>query len=86
MLTSNNALVPDADKEDILASTPLQWPILQVGLRMCSWADDVVKFYLLGNPVVWWSGTASLIIFVFVLAYYIIRRQRQYNDLSPGKQ
>ncbi|CAG8608238.1 6097_t:CDS:10 [Diversispora eburnea] len=85
MYTSNNALVPDADKEDILASTPLQWPIVEVGLRMCSWADDVVKFYLLGNPFVWWSGTASLAIFIFVLAYYIVRRQRQYNDFSPAQ-
>ncbi|PKK76569.1 PMT-domain-containing protein [Rhizophagus irregularis] len=85
MYTTNNALVPDPDKEDILASTPRQWPIVEVGLRMCSWADDVVKFYLLGNPIIWWSSTASLVIFVFTLLYYLIRRQRKYKDLSPAQ-
>ncbi|CAJ0841330.1 938_t:CDS:10 [Entrophospora sp. SA101] len=85
MYTTNNALVPDPDKEDILASTPRQWPIVEVGLRMCSWADDAVKYYLLGNPIVWWSGTASLIIFVFLFAWYIIRAQRKYSDFSSAQ-
>ncbi|KAG9301385.1 hypothetical protein G9A89_018057 [Geosiphon pyriformis] len=86
MYTSNNALVPDPDKEDNLASTPGQWPILEVGLRMCSWADDVVKYFLLGNPVVWWSGTLSLALYVIVLGWYLVRRQRQYQDFaSPAR-
>ena len=37
MFTSNNALVPDPYKQDDLASQPWQWPILNVGLRMCGW-------------------------------------------------
>ncbi|CAG8470781.1 14951_t:CDS:2, partial [Gigaspora rosea] len=43
MYTSNNALIPDPDKEDILASHPLQWPLLQVGIRICGWDDKAVK-------------------------------------------
>lgn len=39
MMTSNNALVPDPDKQDDLASQAWQWPILNVGLRMCSWDE-----------------------------------------------
>ena len=39
MMTSNNALVPDPDKQDDLASQFWQWPILNVGLRMCGWDD-----------------------------------------------
>jgi len=39
MMTSNNALVPDPDKQDDLASQAWQWPILDVGLRMCGWDD-----------------------------------------------
>lgn len=34
MMTSNNALVPDADKEDVLASLPTDWPFLRLGMRM----------------------------------------------------
>ncbi|CAG8455171.1 13371_t:CDS:10 [Ambispora gerdemannii] len=86
MYTSNNALVPDPDKEDILASTPDQWPLLKVGLRMCSWADDVVKFYLLGNPVVWWSGSLSLVIYLISLTWYLIRQQRKYIDFPSNAQ
>jgi dolichyl-phosphate-mannose-protein mannosyltransferase len=44
MMTSNNALVPDPDKQDDLASKAWQWPILNVGLRMCGW-DDKSKFF-----------------------------------------
>lgn len=40
MMTSNNALVPDPDKQDDLASQFWQWPILHVGLRMCGWGDE----------------------------------------------
>ena len=46
MMTSNNALVPDPDKQDDLASKFWQWPILHVGLRMCSW-DNSSKHILL---------------------------------------
>ena len=46
MMTSNNALVPDPDKQDDLASQAWQWPILHVGLRMCGW-DEKSKFVIL---------------------------------------
>lgn len=83
MMTSNNALIPDPDKEDILASNPSQWPLLAVGLRMCGWGDDQIKFYLLGNPMVWWSGTISILAFGAMLGFYIVRRQRKFQDISP---
>ncbi|KAG1863599.1 glycosyltransferase family 39 protein [Suillus subalutaceus] len=83
MMTSNNALVPDPDKEDILASTPTDWPWLRLGLRMCGWGDDQTKYYLLGTPVIWWSGAASLIVSVIVLVVYLLRHQRKYVDMTP---
>ncbi|KAF9541642.1 Protein O-mannosyltransferase 2 [Mortierella hygrophila] len=83
MMTSNNALIPDPDKEDVLASNPSQWPLLAVGLRMCGWGDDTIKFYLLGNPIAWWGGTLSLGVFALTVAYYIVRRQRKFQDVSP---
>lgn len=82
-MTSNNALIPDPDKEDVLASNPSQWPLLAVGLRMCGWGDDAVKFYLLGNPIAWWGGTLSLGVFALTVFYYIVRRQRKFQDVSP---
>ena len=49
MLTSNNALVPDPDKQDDLASQFWQWPLLHVGLRMCGWDDKSKSSGLLSH-------------------------------------
>jgi dolichyl-phosphate-mannose-protein mannosyltransferase len=84
MMTSNNALVPDPDKQDDLASQFWQWPILNVGLRMCSWDDKVTKYFLLGNPIVYWGSTASLGVLGLIVVWYLIRWQRGYQELSQG--
>ena len=82
MMTSNNALIPDPDKEDILASKPFDWPFLHLGLRMCGWADSQLKYYLLGTPIIAWGGALSLIFSVLTLGVYILRRQRKYIDMD----
>ncbi|KZT23996.1 glycosyltransferase family 39 protein [Neolentinus lepideus HHB14362 ss-1] len=83
MWTSNNALIPDPDKEDILASKPTDWPWLRLGLRMCGWGDTQTKYYLLGTPVIWWGSTASLFVFLTALGVYLLRQQRKYVDMEP---
>ena len=82
MMTSNNALVPDIDKQDDLASQWWQWPILNVGLRMCGWDENIVKYFLLGNPFVYWGSTASLGVIALVVAWYALRWQRGFTDMS----
>ncbi len=82
MMTSNNALVPDPDKQDDLASKPWQWPLLNVGLRMCGWDDNIVKYFLLGNPAVYWGSTFSLGLLLVMVAWYAIRWQRGYDELT----
>lgn len=83
MMTSNNALIPDPDKQDILASQPTDWPFMHLGLRMCGWGDSQTKYYLLGTPIIWWSGAVSLIICLLTLAIYMFRIQRKYKDMEP---
>lgn len=83
MMTSNNALIPDPDKEDILASKPLDWPFMRLGLRMCGWGDDQPKYYLLGTPVIWWGSTISLGLSLLALVVYLMRAQRRYVDMEP---
>lgn len=85
MWTSNNALVPDPDKEDILASKPLDWPFLRLGLRMCGWGDNQIKFYLLGTPIIWWGSTIALGVGAVIVFWYIARMQRQYRDWKEGE-
>ncbi|KAJ1964261.1 Protein O-mannosyltransferase 2 [Dipsacomyces acuminosporus] len=86
MARSNNALLPDEDKHDPLASTPFDWPIMRLGLRMCAWGDDRMKFWLVGNPVVWLtSSLATFILGPAQLLYYAVRRQRGLSDFKlPG--
>lgn len=84
MMTSNNALVPDPDKQDDLASHFWQWPILNVGLRMCGWDDQIVKYFLLGNPLVYWGSTFSLLAFGALVAWYLVRWQRGYDELKQA--
>lgn len=84
MWSSNNALVPDPDKQDILASKPFDWPFLHLGLRMCGWGDNQTKYYLLGTPIIYWGSTISLILSVFIVGVYLIRQQRKYVDMEPS--
>nr|ODN93643.1 dolichyl-phosphate-mannose-protein mannosyltransferase [Cryptococcus depauperatus CBS 7855] len=85
MWTSNNALVPDPDKEDILASEPFDWPFLHLGLRMCGWGDQQIKYYLLGTPIVWWFSTISLALALVLAAWYVCRMQRGYKEWSESE-
>ncbi|KAF8902825.1 dolichyl-phosphate-mannose-protein mannosyltransferase [Gymnopilus junonius] len=82
MMTSNNALIPDPDKEDILASKPFDWPLLRLGLRMCGWGDTQLKYYLMGTPVVWWGSTLALGAMVLAVGVYWGRWQRKYRDMD----
>lgn len=82
MMTSNNALVPDPDKADELASEAWQWPIAWVGLRMCGWDAHTTKYFLLGNPLVYWGSTLSLVIFGIMAVYHVLRWQRSAKVLS----
>ncbi|KAF8147568.1 dolichyl-phosphate-mannose-protein mannosyltransferase [Crassisporium funariophilum] len=82
MMTSNNALIPDPDKEDILASKPFDWPFLNLGLRMCGWGDTQIKYYLMGTPVIWWGSTLSLFVAFGSLGIYLLRSQRKYIDMD----
>ncbi|KAJ7716821.1 glycosyltransferase family 39 protein [Mycena maculata] len=85
MMTSNNALVPDPDKEDILASKPYDWPFLHLGLRMCGWGDTQTKYYLMGTPIIWWGGAVSLVVSLVALGVYLLRQQRKYVDMDPNE-
>ena len=85
MASSNNALVPDEDKYDSLASEAWQWPTLHVGLRMCSWSNDTVKYFLLGSPFQTWLSTLSLFIFVLILLRLAFKWQRQTVNLTGNE-
>lgn len=82
MMATNNALVPDHEKQDDLALSFWQWPTLNVGIRMCSWADDKVKYFLVGSPATTWTSSVGVILFCFITVYHLLRWQRQINDFD----
>ncbi|KAJ2234625.1 Protein O-mannosyltransferase 2 [Coemansia sp. RSA 485] len=87
MARSNNALVPDKDKFDSLTSAPYEWPIMRLGLRMCGWDDSKVKFWLTGNPVVWWLSTLAVIVIgPLQMLYYAVRIQRGLGDFATADE
>ncbi len=84
MYMTNNALVPDRDLEPSpLTSTPKDWIFMTRGIRMASWEDEKVKFYMLGNPAVWPVSTIAILTLVGLLGAYILISQRKAYHLLP---
>lgn len=86
MAATNNALIPDKEKADDLSSEAWQWPTLNVGIRLCSWADDKIKYFLIGSPANTWASSVALVVFAFLVLYYLIRWQRQISDFSNNRK
>ncbi len=82
MMASNNALIPDPDKRDDLASEAWEWPIVYKGIRIISWDPTSVKYYLLGNPAIEWPTTIGILTFIIYSMTLIILWQRQIITLS----
>ncbi|KAJ2665638.1 Protein O-mannosyltransferase 2 [Coemansia sp. RSA 1200] len=88
MARSNNALVPDRDKHNHLESSPWSWPFLIYPMRMLgSWRKGDIKYYEVGNPLLWWVSALTCVLFPLQLAYYYVcRRRRISNVWAPGEE
>ncbi|KAF0266923.1 hypothetical protein FOG48_04108 [Hanseniaspora uvarum] len=86
MMATNNALIPDPEKDDQLASSFWEWPTLHVGIRMCGWDDDKAKYFMLGSPASTWLSTIGVFGFMILFVVYIIRWIRQFVDFADEKK
>lgn len=86
MMRTNNALKPDQDKNDALASSAWQWPTLYLGLRLNGWDDDNVKYFLLGTPLTTWASTLAVAGLMLYIVWLIFRWRRQFKVLSDPKK
>lgn len=77
MMATNNALVPNYEKEDHLASSAWEWPTLHVGLRLNGWSDDNARYYLLGLPFSTWPSTVGVLAMCFIVVVLFLRWFRQ---------
>lgn len=84
MMATNNALIPDFEKQDDLASSAWEWPTLHVGIRMCTWGVNNVKYFMIGSPATTWPSTAAVLAFFFIVIFYVVRWQRQYVDFPSS--
>lgn len=73
MHASNNALVPDPDKFDNLASKWTDWLFARKGIRMSSWGAEEARYYMLPNPFTLWLTTACVFVAFFGLSYKVLQ-------------
>ncbi|KAK9777272.1 putative Dolichyl-phosphate-mannose--protein mannosyltransferase [Seiridium cardinale] len=63
-------------------SRPESWPIMRRGINF--WGKDNRQIYLIGNPVVWYSSTAAVVIYVLFKGLAVLRWQRNYRDYDDA--
>ena len=76
MWTTNAGLV----ESHAWDSRPPSWPILKRGINF--WGKDHRQIYLIGNPLIWWSSTAAILIYVAFKGIAVLRWQRSCDDYS----
>lgn len=77
MYNTNKSLVQEKNLEPVrIVSKPYEWFIMRRGLRMNSWDDDSIKFYMFGNPVVWYLSSICVLLSPLILLFKVIRNGR----------
>ncbi|KXT10656.1 hypothetical protein AC579_6349 [Pseudocercospora musae] len=74
MWTTNAGLV----ESHAWDSRPSSWPLLKRGINF--WGKDHRQIYLTGNPLIWYSSTAAIGIYVLFKAFALLRWQRSFKD------
>ncbi|XP_011506531.1 PREDICTED: protein O-mannosyltransferase 1 [Ceratosolen solmsi marchali] len=63
------------------SSSPLDWPITTRGIAYWVSTKSNAQVHLLGNVIIWYSGTIALLFYSSLLIFYLMRRQRMYHDI-----
>lgn len=77
MAASNNALTPDPSKNDNIASSWWEWPIMSGGIRMSNFSPNVRKYYMFDNPIALWLTTLSIPVFLLNLVSITLKWRNQ---------
>lgn len=77
MAASNNALTPDPSKNDSIASSWWEWPLMLGGIRMSGWSSSVRRYYMFGNPFVIWFTTICLPLYIITLIVFLFKWKHQ---------
>ncbi|XP_055383708.1 protein O-mannosyltransferase 1 [Condylostylus longicornis] len=71
----------DQISSHMYSSDVLDWPFLNKGIAYWIDRDSNGQIHLLGNILIWYSGTISIFIYCTLLGLYLIRRRRLCYDL-----
>jgi dolichyl-phosphate-mannose-protein mannosyltransferase len=83
MFITNKSFVQDEDLEpERIVSKPYEWLIMRRGLRMSAWDGDARKFYMFGNPFIWYSSGLCVIMAPLVFLGRAVGRKRQGRSLQ----
>ncbi|XP_017891392.1 protein O-mannosyltransferase 1 [Ceratina calcarata] len=72
----------EGQNSHMYSSDPLDWPLMSRGIAYWVSNDSNAQVHLLGNILIWYSGTVCLIIYSSLLIFYILRRRRMCFDIS----
>ncbi|XP_044008654.1 protein O-mannosyltransferase 1 [Aphidius gifuensis] len=72
----------DNPMSHMYSSSPIEWPFMNRGIAYWVANDSNAQIHLLGNIIVWYSGTISIFIYTILLVFYLIRRRRCFYDIS----
>ncbi|KAF5387460.1 hypothetical protein D9757_007809 [Collybiopsis confluens] len=64
----------------IFDSRPDSWPRLRRGINF--WVKDHRQIYLIGNPMVWWLSTLSVVAYMGMRGVLILREKRGFKDFN----
>ncbi|KAF2022211.1 glycosyltransferase family 39 protein [Aaosphaeria arxii CBS 175.79] len=59
-------------------SRPPSWPILRRGINF--WGKHNRQIYLIGNPAIWWTSTATIGLYIVIKGLAALRWQRGFKD------
>ena len=83
MFSVNNNLKP---KPEEVTSRPWEWPIDYKGQRFTGWAESDARVYLIGNPIIFLGGLASIFLFVALVAVQKVKEQRGIPDAPWNRE
>lgn len=75
----------EASSESCHQSLQLVAPIAEHCSPLSFWVKDHRQIYLIGNPIIWWLSSLSILAFAGVRVLLILRAKRSYQDFTNCK-
>lgn len=64
------------------SSEPLEWPLLSTGIAYWLDAKSNKQIHLLGNILIWYTATLSVMAYFILFVFYLLRRRRLCYDIE----